>query len=517
MYPGLGMKKPLNMIETPIQPDIRKAPPRFRNSGKNWNVDIGRTLIETETMPQFVENAVLIQSRDYNKTIYGQHSHRDVVNRQFRPPLITRDDLLPLSRQPRKIVVPRVNPGTAQSSASYFSAKNEKQPETYSYISDRVKKGDARPTFFRPLTQIPDNQIPDLKVKVPTISVTSGTNPFPDYLGDSPFPERTIKYQNTFSLDAGKTLPSIQPQQQIFSDYEMSGYPTGLPKVYESENYVPEISVSSGKEFFSYTSLNDVTPVLLNEKKKQIPNVSISSGKNSTLTNGITPIQDIDTVSYITDKNKNIEQSSGFNTLFNKNIDNNDFNVDHYILENPSINVSTHSGINSDIRKPIEYSDVTNFITNKNINTEKSSGFSSQFFDNINFIDSGILPDDFIIDRPTIQVSAGNSLQYQQQNFVVDDNISLSHNKLGNLSISVNPNYNYQVDNTYVKNNKEVKKNPSVSKNTYQKFEVSNDNYRFTPSYKEKTKANSLRFGDENRTTRPKRNIEVLPIKLKAK
>ena len=34
-----GLKKPLNMIENPVYPDIKKGPPRFVWSRKHWNVD----------------------------------------------------------------------------------------------------------------------------------------------------------------------------------------------------------------------------------------------------------------------------------------------------------------------------------------------------------------------------------------------------------------------------------------------------------------------------------------------
>ncbi len=65
------MKKPLNAIEVPTFPDIKKGPPRFQWSRKFWQADPGATLRDTEPFTQFYENAILVQSRDYNKTQYG--------------------------------------------------------------------------------------------------------------------------------------------------------------------------------------------------------------------------------------------------------------------------------------------------------------------------------------------------------------------------------------------------------------------------------------------------------------
>ena len=69
--PGNGLKKPLNMLQGPVYPDIRKAPPRFVWSRKHWNVDTGQTLKQVEDIPQFFDSTVLFQSRDYN----SQHAY----------------------------------------------------------------------------------------------------------------------------------------------------------------------------------------------------------------------------------------------------------------------------------------------------------------------------------------------------------------------------------------------------------------------------------------------------------
>lgn len=176
--PGAGLKKSLNLIETPIYPDIKKAPPRFLWTKKNWHVDTGRTVMEIEHNSQLNENAILFQSYDYNSQhLYGKRPTYDVfVNKEFRPPLQDRDDFLPLSRIPRPPVVPRINPGTANPSGNNpFEEQNFRMPGVDKHISDRVKHGDIRPTFFAPLEMPTDNSVlPDLEMKLPPTSASAG-------------------------------------------------------------------------------------------------------------------------------------------------------------------------------------------------------------------------------------------------------------------------------------------------------------------------------------------------------
>lgn len=168
------------MIENPVYPDIRQGPPRFTWSRKYAPVDTGAVLKSTEPFTQLVSPAILAQSRDYNKTVYGQSSHRDIVNAEFRPPPVSYyEDVAPLSRLPTKIhaIVPHINPGTAgfDSGTSGYTAQTTRPSDITKNLTDRVKTGELRPTFYAPLEMPQDNSVlPDLEVAIPNISAHAG-------------------------------------------------------------------------------------------------------------------------------------------------------------------------------------------------------------------------------------------------------------------------------------------------------------------------------------------------------
>ena len=156
--PGGGIKRPLNTLENPTYPDIRRGPPRFRSAGKHWKVDVGATLMDQYANRQLTEGTLLIQSRDYNKTIYGQSSHRDVVNKNFRPPLLDPiKDFYPLSRLPRERVIPRLNPGTAGGSTSGFASQNMRPNGLEKYYEHRLKPGSMGVTHYAPPSLVVEN------------------------------------------------------------------------------------------------------------------------------------------------------------------------------------------------------------------------------------------------------------------------------------------------------------------------------------------------------------------------
>lgn len=134
--PNSGLRKPLNMLEGPIFPNIKKDALRFVNANKFWQADIPSALKSTYMYPMFMENIVTLQSRNRNETIYGASSHRDYVNEQVILPLIPPVDLLPLSRTPRRPCPARVNPIAP---TQVFQSSNLN--EFYGYLTDRIKPG----------------------------------------------------------------------------------------------------------------------------------------------------------------------------------------------------------------------------------------------------------------------------------------------------------------------------------------------------------------------------------------
>ena len=219
-FPGAGVKKPLNIIEGPMFPDIKQTLPRFVNAGKHWTVDTGATILDTGHLDQTLNGAILAQSRSYNQTVYGQSSSKDVVNKNFRPPLLSQDDFLPLSRQPRKIVVPRINPsGVAD---SYFT-QNNRPGEIDSYLTDRVKQGEWRPTFFAPITFPNDTNaiVPDLELTLPHYTASAGINTPAKF--DAP-PQMPVlvggREEFTLLLDSGVNIP-VTLDGDVVHDFDL--------------------------------------------------------------------------------------------------------------------------------------------------------------------------------------------------------------------------------------------------------------------------------------------------------
>jgi hypothetical protein len=145
--PNSGLRKPLNMLDGPVFPDVRKDGLRFVWGRKHWTVDAGDALRETTKYPFFMDNIIEIQSRNRNQTIYGQSSHRDYVNHQVIMPMISPYDLMPLSRQKSRPVVPRVNP-----SFPTQVVQTSNLNEFYGYLTDRVGPGSITDINSRPLT-----------------------------------------------------------------------------------------------------------------------------------------------------------------------------------------------------------------------------------------------------------------------------------------------------------------------------------------------------------------------------
>jgi len=150
----ISLKKPLNTLQGPVYPKIQKDPLRFVNAKKYWKSNVGDMMLETEKYPIFLENIVEFQSRNRNETMYGKSSHRDEIKR-FIPPMVSPYDLIPLTKQPRRITVPRINP---EMPGQVFQDRNLNN--IYGYFTDRIKPGTltTKPLFLHPIGSIGDLQ-----------------------------------------------------------------------------------------------------------------------------------------------------------------------------------------------------------------------------------------------------------------------------------------------------------------------------------------------------------------------
>lgn len=291
-YPGAGVKKPLNVIQGPLYPEIKQSLPRFVDAGKHWTVDTGATVRETEHMDQSLNGAVLAQSRAYNKTIYGESSSKDVVNKNFRPPLLSQDDFLPLSRQPRKMVVPRINPGSVDS----FFSQNNRPSAIESYLTDRIKKGEWRPTFFCPIT-LPDDTnwvLPDLELTIPNYTASAGLNTLARIDAESADPILDREDLTALLLDAGRSLPIqvdgdvVHPHNLPFNRPPYSAHagmntpaaldpPSALTKLSPPRS-LPQYSVSGRMN--TPVELDATHPLTRFSPERTLPAVSVTSGTN---------------------------------------------------------------------------------------------------------------------------------------------------------------------------------------------------------------------------------------------
>ncbi|HMP29274.1 MAG TPA: hypothetical protein PKD85_06725 [Saprospiraceae bacterium] len=304
--PGSGLKKPLNQLDNPIYPDIKKGPPRFKWTRKHWTVDEGRTQMQVEHIPQIQEAAVLAQSRDYNKQhAYGNFpKYTTFVNKEFRPPLIERDDLLPLSRVPRPVIIPRSNPGTAFAGGSAFAEQNMGLSQTESYLTDRVKAGEIRPTFFAPISMPEDNSIlPDLELTLPATSASAGYS-FPtamEGVSNNHMQNLELDYKSIpVASSAGRKMPAMdsynafedaqleynRPQVSAAAkEYYRSKGMTPIEFVEEFGYNRPQIAATTSRSMYSA----GMTPVDIENLEYNRPQISAASSK-SMYAKGLTPI-----------------------------------------------------------------------------------------------------------------------------------------------------------------------------------------------------------------------------------
>jgi len=444
--PSAGFKKPLNMLENPIQPDIKRAPPRFGWSGKHWDVDTGSTLLDTEPYTQFIEPSILTQSRDYNKTIYGQSSHRDIVNAEFRPPYIDQfEDLGPLTRIPvkTKAIIPHTNPGTDSDGTAGYLARNQRISNVDSALTDRIKYKEWRPTFFSPIEAPQDNSIlPDLESKLPSVSANSGweynvtfgpqhqevklrSEKLAPSLQTKPNPSFTLNGRSQFE-DYNAKLN--RPLTSTHSRFETNvNFKADNPDI-ELKLNRPQTSTTSG--FESNIKIDSERPdYQLNHTN---PQVSASSGYESRIK------LDSERPDYqLNHTNPQVSASSGYESRIKL-----DSELPEYQLNHTNPQVSASSGYESRIKLDSELPEYELHHTNPQVSA--TSGMET----NIRF-DSDMPEyhlDTKLSETPLQVLNPGSETGYKQnfEHYNPDDYIST---KRPSYSYSVRPEFNFKTDN----------------------------------------------------------------------
>jgi hypothetical protein len=494
-----GMKKPLNMMEAPVYPDIKKGPPRFVWSKKHWNVDTGATLMSTEPFTQLLENVVLAQSRDYNKTIYGQSSYREIVNAEFRPPLISHyEDVGPLNRVPTKIksLVPRINPATAGygSGTSGFTSKNDRPSDIEKALTDRVKKGDERPTFYAPFDVPQDNSVlPDLEIKLPAVSLASGWE---------------FDYRSTLTpkeLELREKLSYAPLNPGLMSNFRFTG--NSDLENYQAKQNLPSISTNSGMNI----PFSSAIPVENFEFETKLPSISITSGSNNPF------LKDNTEKSYdLKYHNPQVSINSGVNSSVQS------YNIETPIEElkyrNPQ--VSVNSGVTSSVQSYNIETPIDELKYRKpQVSVNSGANSSVQSYN----IETPI--DELDFSRPQVSVNSGVSHDYQHYELEQTPIFDLRE-KLSSVPINVtNPGVseNYQTDlNSFSEINEKHlnKKHMNYSYQTSKEVGYQDRNVMtHKPSYHEKlqpVKSYGPKYSQTGCSI-PKRNFDIPQVNIKEK
>lgn len=348
---GHGLKKPLNMIQSPVYADIRQAPPEFKWSKKHWDVDVGKVMMETEANTHLYDDAILARSYRDNIDKYGQSSHQEKIT-VFRPPLQnTYEDHGPLNRLPVKLhaITPHINPGTTNSSGgtSGYAENNMVQQEVSRYITDQIDHESWRQTYYMPIdTSLQNAVLPDLVINMPSYSTSAGYEPIHKINAPNLMDGQIIEHHNlpTISAHSGYTT-SHTPGSRVGGNHQLENLQLTSTK--------PSYSVSSGVSHFAKIDgehqLNNM--VLINN----LPTTSVSSGYKAIHTiDGEHRLSELEFKSHINSKLSinNPGSDEGYQTRVDSYT-----SPDNYIKlkENPKVAVAAHQSF--------DYRNVNNMVT----------------------------------------------------------------------------------------------------------------------------------------------------------
>ena len=99
-------KRPLNLIDNPIYPDIKKSQPKQKSTGKFWQVDESILLDRLTEDTTTYQEALLTQGRQYGNYKYAQSSFpKKLVDDYIRIPLTDpRESFHALHRMPETLI-----------------------------------------------------------------------------------------------------------------------------------------------------------------------------------------------------------------------------------------------------------------------------------------------------------------------------------------------------------------------------------------------------------------------------
>lgn len=406
-----GIKRPLNQLEGPVYPDIRKAPDRWQDAGKYWKVDVGSIIRNNELYADqnMAAGGVLVQSRDYNKQIFGGASsyQEKIVN--FRPPLINYyDDICPQHMVPAttRVIPTRINPTTVvDGGTSAYLADNIHNVETGKYILENkvnCASGGQAGQFFRIDNAIDNSILPDLETKLPEYSLSSG------YYSNYKDSIQNLINAESVEIDYEQLrAPGMSGYQTDYRTMQETGLenfalPERNPSVFADAgtNYVfkdfnfdstlpdlqiklPEVGMDAGYNPSFYQSSNiEETPINLEEK---MPQVSATAGYNPTNFYQASNIEE--TPINLEEKMPRVYVGSGYDsrgTFHHTSVD------DGITMINRQVSNTTKASTPLNARAEYRYREINNEINPQNyihynhIHTPGVSGVRPQFIDTEN-------------------------------------------------------------------------------------------------------------------------------------
>jgi hypothetical protein len=243
-------------------------------------------------------------------------------------------------------------------------------PSVDKYLSDRVKEGEIRPTFFAPISMPVDNSIlPDLELSLPSVSASSGYK-FPTADAENPLQNLQLQYK-TQPVSAITGMRNVTADSyNAFQDVEL-------------EYSRPQVAVDSGRKFNTTGIIFDDREVLEYNR----PQVSSSAGK-SVNAKGITQLN-FEDFEY---NRPEVSATSGFSGYRSSNgITSTDILLDTKIEGiQGGIATATFRPVYDPADQQMQYSSANSLTDAKNINNYSYAVPSNTAYQSTNSVDQNL-------------------------------------------------------------------------------------------------------------------------------